>query len=85
MTAGAIAKDLVGQRFGDWLVLKRLDSIDNKPQWLCRCLGCNVEKRVPGNAMRRGKSSRCRNCAQQLRHKLRRSTPAQSTPSKEDQ
>ena len=84
MTAGAIAEDLTGQRFGDWLVLERRGSINNRPQWLCRCT-CGKEKRVCGQSLHYGKSSRCASCAQKVRRKAKPSTEDQSTPSKDSQ
>jgi hypothetical protein len=52
-------KDLTGQRFGRFLVIKQLDKRKNKQiMWLCKC-DCGKEKEVRGNILRRGQSKSC--------------------------
>lgn len=53
------AIDLVGQRFGKWLVLARADKNKNESQmFLCRC-ECGTEKLVRGAHLRAGDSKNC--------------------------
>ena len=47
-------RDLTGQQFGDWTVLKYAGN----SRWLCRC-SCGVEKEIDGNTLRRGLSLSC--------------------------
>lgn len=55
--------DLTGQRFGNWLVLKKAISDNHgNDRWFCRC-GCGLEKVVVGNNLRRGGSQQCSSCA----------------------
>ena len=69
-------KDLTGQKFGEWLVLRRAEPFSYKVKkkernrrrihflvlrYLCRC-SCGREATVIGNSLRSGKSTRCRKC-----------------------
>lgn len=47
-------KDLSGQQFGDWTVLKFLGN----QMWLCKC-SCGIEKAVHGYSLTTGKSKSC--------------------------
>ena len=54
-------QDLVGKKFGKWIVLKKVN-IDKKYRyWICRCK-CGVEKPVRHDALKSGESSGCRGC-----------------------
>jgi len=54
--------DLIGQRFGKWLVLKRANSSRaGQARWLCRC-DCGREQIVQGGNLRNGTSGGCRSC-----------------------
>jgi len=50
--------DLVGQRFGSWLVLAKGSSTRGLTRWLCRC-DCGVERTVIGVHLRQGRSLSC--------------------------
>ena len=52
-------KDIAGQRFGRWAVIRR-DGSDARGQsmWFCRC-ECGIERRVLGASLRSGKSISC--------------------------
>lgn len=54
--------DMVGKKFGDWYVLKEAGSLYGRPAFLCRCK-CGKEKIVNGNELRRGKTTKCQECA----------------------
>lgn len=54
--------DLTGQRFGQWIVLRK----DEKPEsravhWLCRCT-CGNERPVSAHNLKSGRSTRCTLC-----------------------
>lgn len=51
--------DLTGQRFGFWLVKKRVpNSVSGQSQWLCKC-DCGIKKIVTSNSLRSGNSTSC--------------------------
>lgn len=51
--------DLVGQKFGRWTVLKRVENLTSRDtKWLCRC-ECGTEKIVFGKNLRNGRSTSC--------------------------
>lgn len=50
--------DLVGQRFGRWLVKSRAPNRSRKPFWLCQC-DCGVESVVGAKNLREGRSRSC--------------------------
>lgn len=53
------ASDLVGQAFGEWVVVKRGRPRPNKHlYWLCRC-SCGKEKEVATTTLRSGQSQSC--------------------------
>ena len=57
-----IDRDLVGQRFGRWLVLSRADDVykygRRHKMWHCKC-DCGVERDVTENSLVQGKSTSC--------------------------
>jgi hypothetical protein len=53
--------DLVGQRFGKWVVLKRVVSSKSSARYLCKC-DCGREKEIFGYHLRGNKSRACPNC-----------------------
>lgn len=60
------AKDLTGQKFGEWLVLKRLGSNKYKtPMWECQC-SCGVIRNHQASNLLSGSSTSC-GCAKQYR------------------
>ena len=62
--------DLTGQKFGEWIVLRKSDKVlidsynKKKIYWVCQC-SCGAIFDVQGNSLRSGKSTRCRQCANQ--------------------
>lgn len=62
-------KDLVGQKFGRWVVLKRAGKTKSRASlWLCRC-ACGTESIVAGKNLVRGTS---KSCGCYMREKLSR-------------
>ena len=57
--------DLAGQRFGLWLVLRRVDRHERKTFWECRC-DCGKFARVPAHHLRSGATRSC-GCASKTR------------------
>jgi hypothetical protein len=55
---GTPIKNMTGQRFGRWLVLRCAGTIRNKVRWVCRC-DCGTEKIVAGTNLRAGQSESC--------------------------
>jgi len=54
--------DLTGQKFGQWIALKK-GSIDGRlRRWLCRC-DCGLEKEVSQRHLVNGKSTCCLKCS----------------------
>lgn len=52
-------KDLTGQRFGRWTVIKKSDIQDKRYiKWTCRC-DCGTERDVNGTSLKSGKSLSC--------------------------
>jgi hypothetical protein len=52
-------KDLQGQRFGRWTVVKNTGKLEQRCYvWLCRC-DCGTEREVRGNRLSHGKSQSC--------------------------
>ena len=55
--------DLTNKTFGNWLVLRRNGSTQNKASvWRCRCLLCGSERDVVGASLYNGLSTKCRSC-----------------------
>jgi len=50
--------NLIGKRFGKWLVLNRLPSVKSSTMWLCRC-DCGTKKAVKSNHLIDGSSKSC--------------------------
>ena len=56
-------EDLVGKKFGKWDVLKFDHYIKKEGHmYLCKCL-CGIEKLIPRDNLRKGKSTGCRQCS----------------------
>jgi hypothetical protein len=55
-----LSKDLVGEKFGHLIVLKRENNSTNKRRtiWLCRCI-CGKEKSIRGDSLRKGDTLSC--------------------------
>lgn len=51
-------KDLTGQRFGRWTVLRFQRNDKGDPRWFCRC-DCGTERLVSGSHLRLGLSTSC--------------------------
>jgi hypothetical protein len=52
------ALDLKDKVFGNWTVLKRYGSLNNKATWICKC-SCGKEKIVIGSNLKNGISKSC--------------------------
>lgn len=55
----APAIDMVGRRFGFWLVIERAGSNKGFALWRCRCCNCGTVRPVAGSRLRRGCSRSC--------------------------
>lgn len=51
-------KNLIGKRFGEWLVLGRATNRGKVIFWLCRCI-CGVEKEIRGTCLTSGNTTNC--------------------------
>lgn len=51
-------KDLTGQKFGYWTVIKKMPNKKNRIYWLCRC-DCGTEREVISTQLICGKSTSC--------------------------
>jgi hypothetical protein len=60
-----MARDLTGQRFGSWVVVKLAETLSydgkNVRMWLTQCL-CGEPGRVSSGNLRSGKSRQCKRC-----------------------
>lgn len=61
-----VPDDLTGQRFGYWIALERVVEQGKRVRYWCRCL-CGYEALVHGSNLSSGATTRCRNCANELR------------------
>lgn len=60
---GRPAKDMTGQKCGEWTVIRRSPSESTKSAlWLCRC-SCGNTGVVQGTGLRNGSSTMCKECA----------------------
>lgn len=55
-------RDLTGERFGKWTVLKLSGKNKNDKLWLCRC-ECGKERVITQYNLTHGRSSSCIQCA----------------------
>lgn len=70
-------RNLKGQKFGKWLVLKEAGRTTGKSvKWLCRC-SCGAERIVLSDSLTSGKSKSCGRCREKLK-----GTWAQRNPEK---
>lgn len=53
--------DMTGQQYGDWTVIRFLETVKKKTYWLAKCK-CGVEQRVQGPNLRQGLSTCCVAC-----------------------
>ncbi len=64
---GRQAEDLSGERFGEWLVLRRDGATSSgQSRWLCEC-GCGAEQHVRRTLLKDGSSQRCMTCSKSAR------------------
>ena len=60
--SGHFAEDMVGRRFGYWLVLKRASNLvegtRSSARWECLC-DCGTIRLVRGYALRQGRTTSC--------------------------
>lgn len=57
-----LKKDLTGQEFGDWTVLKRDERVKCPVTYICRCK-CGKEVPVRSSPLIQGNTTKCRQCA----------------------
>lgn len=62
--------DLLGQRFGHWLVIGRAEYSNGKPYWICRC-DCGTTKTIRGSSLKCGDSVSCGCFAERLKYKYK--------------
>lgn len=59
-----IKYDRIGETYNGWFVIDYAGKDrGNKTMWLCRCLGCGVEKKIDGYNLQSGRSKKCRPCS----------------------
>lgn len=58
MASKRFLKDLTGQKFGRWIVVRKAPRKGERTFWLCRC-ECGKEKEVNGEVLKRGASTSC--------------------------
>jgi hypothetical protein len=65
----SVAKDLTGEKFGEWVVLKRVENDGGRnSRWLCRC-SCGNERVVYGTTLIKNKTKSC-GCLRSIRKDL---------------
>ncbi len=69
-TRGKPPEDLTGQRFGDLVAIRRVESVNRKTMWLCRC-DCGNEKIVEKQALKTGRTTNC-GCKQRMTQRGKR-------------
>lgn len=56
--------DLTGKKFGEWTVIEKAEkATSGNYKWLCRC-SCGNLKKVDGNSLRGGRSTKCVSCVE---------------------
>jgi len=58
--------DLTGQTFNSWQVLRYVKTENKIPFYECKCLICNTDYIIDGRNLPRGRSKRCRKCADKI-------------------
>ena len=76
---GTRIQDRTGEAFGLWTVLQYSHKRGNAHMWLCRC-ACGRESLVAMDDLRRGKSTKCADCAYQSRSKQSRARSFYESP-----
>lgn len=71
-------RDLTGQKFGRWTVVREAERRNYKPQWLCRC-DCGTERVVQGQPLTNGASTSC-GCAKGASYTLMGHTNGNAKP-----
>lgn len=61
--------NLLGRQMGEWTVLAFAGVHEKRAYWFCRC-SCGGEYEVPGSALIRARSRRCRTCALRANAKI---------------
>lgn len=69
-------KNILGQKFGKWLVIELCKDSNNKSYWLCKC-ECGSIKRLESSKLRRGETKSCIKCVD--RNHGYRNTPTYSS------
>lgn len=58
--------EMIGKKFGQFLVLKEVEKKNNKRAFLCRC-SCKKEYIVMGDNLRSGNSTQCMSCSSKIK------------------
>jgi hypothetical protein len=58
---GRVPKNLIGSKFGEWLVIDNGTSKNGKTYWLCKC-SCGTEHNVCAQTLLNGTSTKCLDC-----------------------
>ena len=61
--------EMVGKKYGDWLVLEECGLLYDSPAYLCQCK-CGYKKIINGNELRRGKTTCCTKCSRLKQHNI---------------
>lgn len=61
--------EMVGKKYGDWLVLEERGLLYDRPAYLCQCK-CGYKKVINGNELRRGKTTCCTKCSRLKQHNI---------------
>lgn len=54
----SVAKDLTGEKFGEWTILSRAENTKSGVMWNCRC-SCGIERKVSNSNLKSGGSLSC--------------------------
>lgn len=60
---GTYTKDLRGQKFGEWEVIREGSKKNGKTHWICKC-SCGNEENVCAASLTKGVSTKCLKCYQ---------------------
>jgi hypothetical protein len=55
------SRNLIGQRFGQWTVLKKIGSHNKCTLWLCEC-ECGIQRNIQFGGLTSGQRTRCKIC-----------------------
>lgn len=58
--------EMIGRKFGDWIVLEEVEKRNNKRAFLCQC-ACSKQYVVMGDNLRNGTSEQCMSCSSKIK------------------